>query len=55
MKEIFRSQNEPLPCDNSVLQGQEESFGDSADLNLKFKAAEESSGPKLKGFCGSSG
>lgn len=38
-----------LKWDNFV-QWQEESFGDSADLGLKFKVAGESSGLKLKGF-----
>lgn len=33
-----------------MVQEQEESFGDFADLDLKFKVAWESSSPKLKGF-----
>lgn len=49
----LQASNESLPCDNSVGQWQEESFGDSADLGLKFKVAGER--PEIESFCGSWG
>lgn len=37
-------------CNYFVMQKQQESYDDSADIFLKFKVAGEHSGQKLKGF-----